>query len=173
MSGFTVNAGRLDPYKDYKFRVRWDGRAVAGVSRVGPLRRTTEALAHRDGGDLSAPRLSPGLTRFDPVRLERGVTHDPAFEDWADRVWRLGASPGAEVALRDFRKDVVLELMNEAGQVALAYRLFRCWPSEHVALPALDALAPGGVAFEAITLQTEGWARDREVAEPSEPGAER
>jgi len=126
MAEFTVNPKRFDPYKNFKFRVKWDGRYVAGVSKISGLRRTTEVIRRREGGDPSTTRKSPGLTEFAPITLERGVTHDPEFENWANKVWSLGASLGAEVSLKDFRKDIVLELYNEAGQVVLAYKIYRC-----------------------------------------------
>lgn len=169
MAQFTVNAGRVDPYKNFKFKVKWDGRYVAGISAVSGLRRTTEVVTHREGGDLSTARKSPGATRFEAIRLERGVTHDDAFEAWANQVWRI-SSAGQEVALASFRKDVVIELYNEAGQLVLAYKLYRCWPSEYQALPDLDA-NNSGVALQMLVLETEGWERDVEVAEPAEPRA--
>src|SRR5262245_27744269 len=122
MAEFTVNPKRFDPYKNFKFRVKWDGRYVAGVSKVSGLRRTTEVIHHREGGDPSTTRKSPGLTEFASITLERGVTHDPEFENWANKVWSLGAPLGGEVSLKDFRKDIVLELYNEAGQVVLGTR---------------------------------------------------
>lgn len=170
MPPFTVNPARLDPYKGFKFRVAWDGRPVAGVSRVSALVRTTEVVAHREGGDPSTQRLSPGQTRFVPIRLERGLTHDTAFEAWANRVWMAGTARGAEVALADFRKDIRIELFNEAGQLVLAWMVYRCWVSEYQALPDLDA-AGTAVAIEAITLQHEGFERDAAVVEPAEPAA--
>lgn len=169
MPPFTVNPHRSDPYKDFKFRVKWEGRHVAGISRVSPLKRTTDVVRHREGGDPSADRRSPGRTEFAPIRLERGITHDPAFEEWANKVWRLGAGLGSEVSLRDFRRDVVLELLNEAGQVVMAYNIYRCWVSEYQALPELDANGKPSVALRAITLVHEGFERDREVTEPTEP----
>ena len=171
MPPFVVNPHRLDPYKRHKFRVRWDGRTVAGVSRVGPLRRVTEVVEHRSGADPSSTRRSPGRTEFAPIVLERGVTHDEEFERWADKAWRLGAGSGAEASLRDFRKDIVLDLLNEAGQVVRSYLVYRCWVSEYEALPLLDA-ADDGVAFERIVVQNEGWERDRQVAEPAEPSSD-
>jgi phage tail-like protein len=168
MAEFTVNANRLDPYKRFKFGVKWDGRYVAGVSRMSPLRRATAVVEHREGGDPSSARRAPGETAYAPIRLERGVTHDPAFEDWANLVWRLGAGRGAEVSLQDFRKDVVIELYNEASQVVIAYKVFRCWVSEYQALPELDASA-SAVALEHIVLENEGWERDTSVTEPTEP----
>ena len=168
MPPFTVNPSRFDPYKSHKFRVKWDGRYVAGVSRVGPLRRVTEVVEHRSGADPSTTRKSPGRTEFGALVLERGVTHDDEFERWADKAWRLGAGLGAEMSLRDFRKDLIVELLNEAGQLVLSYRVYRCWVSEYEALPLLDA-ANDGVAFERIVVQNEGWERDRDVAEPAEP----
>jgi phage tail-like protein len=168
MPAFNVNPGRFDPYKNFKFRVKWDGRYVGGVSSVSGLRRTTEVVEHREGGAPSTTRQSPGLTRFDAVRLQRGITHDTEFERWANRVWQLNAPLGDEVALRDFRKDVVIELYNEAGQLVMAYILFRCWPSEYQALPELDANM-SGVALETLVLQTEGWMRDPDIQEPAEP----
>jgi phage tail-like protein len=164
MTEFTVNPTRFDPYKNFKFRVKWDGRYVAGISRVSPLVRRTEVILHREGGDPSTSRKSPGRTEFDAITLERGITHDPAFEDWANKVWRFGA-PGSEVALADFRKDIILEIYNEAGQLILAYKVFRCWVSEFQALPDLDANA-GAVAIQHIKLENEGWERDTSVVEP-------
>lgn len=168
MPQFTVNPARQDPYKNFKFRLRMDGRYVAGISRVSALRRTSEVVRHREGGDASSVRLSPGAVSFAPIIIERGVTHDMEFERWANKVWNHGA-PGSEVSLKDFRKDLVLELGNEAGQLVIAYRIYRCWPSEIQVLPDLDANG-NAVAIQSLVLQNEGWERDYDVAEPSEPG---
>src|SRR5688572_24666408 len=168
MAAFTVNPRRFDPYKNFKFRVKWDGRYVAGISKVGALKRTTEVVEHREGGDPSTSRKSPGRTKFEAVTLERGVTHDPEFEAWANKVWNLGSGLGAEVSLRDFRKDIILEVYNESGQLAISYRIFRCWVSEFQALPELDANA-NAVAIQTLKLENEGWERDTAVVEPAEP----
>ncbi len=168
MAEFTVNPNRHDPYKNFKFRVRWDGRYVAGVSKVSALKRTVEVVEHREGGDPNASRKSPGRTHFGAITLERGVTHDTEFEQWADKVFKLGAGAGAEVSLKDFRKDIVLEFYNEAGQLAFAYKVYRCWVSEYIALPDLVANA-SSVAIESIRLENEGWERDASVVEPTEP----
>jgi phage tail-like protein len=169
MVKFTTNPNRADPYKTFKFRVRLpDGDYVAGVSKVSSLKRTTEVVEHREGGDPSTTRKSPGQSKYEAITLERGVTHDIAFEQWANKVWNYGSGLGAEVSLKDFRKDLVLEIYNEAGQLALAYKLFRCWPSEFVAFPDLDASA-SAVAIQTLKLENEGWERDYDVTEPSEP----
>jgi phage tail-like protein len=167
MAQFSVNPQRFDPYKNFKFRVKWDGRYVAGVSKVGGLKRTTEVVKFREGGDPSTSRKSPGKTEYDAVTLERGVTHDTEFEQWASKVWNFGAGLGAETSLKDFRKDITIEVYNEAGQLALAYKVYRCWVSEYQALPDLDASA-NAVAIQHIKLETEGWERDIEVPEPAE-----
>jgi len=168
MAQFSVNTFRVDPYKNFKFRVKWDGKYVAGVSKVGMLKKSTEVVKHRDGGDPSSSRKSPGRTEFDAITLERGVTHDPEFEAWANKVWNFGAGLGAEVSLKDFRKDIIIEVYNEAGQKVLAYNVFRCWVSEFQALPDLDANA-NAVAIQHLKLENEGWVRDTSVAEPTEP----
>jgi len=168
MAQFTVNAQRFDPYKNFKFRVKWDGKYVAGISKVGTLKRTTEVVTHREGGDPSSPRHSPGQTKYDPIMLERGVTHDKDFEQWANKVWNYGAGLGAEVSLKDFCKDIMIEMYNEAGQLAITYNVYRCWVSEFQALPELDANA-NAVAIQHIQLQNEGWERSYEVTEPTEP----
>jgi phage tail-like protein len=168
MAQFSVNPERFDPYKNFKFRIKWDGRYVAGVSKIGGLKRTTEVVEHREGGDPSSVRRSPGQTSFDAITLERGVTHDPEFENWANKVWDFGSGLGAEVSLKDFRKDVIIELYNEAGQLVHAYRVFRCWVSEYQALPELDASA-NAVAIQTLKLENEGWERDLAVTEPAEP----
>ncbi|MFN8078348.1 MAG: phage tail protein [Kineosporiaceae bacterium] len=168
MSEFTVNATRFDPYKNFKFRLKWDGVYVAGVSKAGKLLRKTEVVTHRSGGDPSSSRKSPGRTEYDAITLERGVTHSVTFEQWANKVWNYGSGLGAETSLQDFRKDIILEVYNEAGQLAIAYKIYRCWVSEFQALPDLDANA-NAVAIQSIKLENEGWERDYEVGEPSEP----
>ena len=167
MASFTANPRRFDPYKNFKFRVKWDGRYVAGISKVGALKRTTEVVEHREGGDPSSSRKSPGRSKYEAITLERGVTHDVEFEQWANKVWNFGSGLGAEVSLRDFRKDIIIEVYNEAGQLALAYKVFRCWVSEYQSLPDLDANA-NAVAIQHIKLENEGWERDVEVPEPAE-----
>ena len=168
MAQFSVNATRFDPYKNFKFRVKWDGRYVAGISKVGALKRSTEPVEHREGGDPSTTRKSPGRTKLEAITLERGVTHDVEFEKWANKVWNYGSGLGAEVSLKDFRKDLIIEVYNEAGQLAIAYKVFRCWVSEYQALPDLDANA-NAIAIQTLKLENEGWERDYDVVEPAEP----
>lgn len=167
MAQFSVNTQRFDPYKNFKFRVKWDGKYVAGVSKVSSLKRTTEVVKHREGGDPSSTRKSPGRTEYEAITLERGVTHDLEFETWANKIWNYGGGPVEEVSLKDFRKELILEVYNEAGQLAIAYKIYRCWVSEFQALPDLDSNA-NAVAIERIKLENEGWERDNEVAEPTE-----
>ncbi len=168
MAQFSVNSQRFDPYKNFKFRVKWDGRYVAGVSKVGMLKKTTEVVKHREGGDPSSSRKSPGRTEYDAITLERGVTHDTEFEKWANKVWNYGAGLGLETSLQDFRKDIIIEVYNEAGQLVLAYKVYRCWVSEFQAQADLDANA-NAVAIQHIKLENEGWERDTAVPEPTEP----
>jgi phage tail-like protein len=165
---FSVNAQRFDPYKNFKFRVKWDGRYVAGVSKVGALKRTTEVVKHREGGDSSTSRKSPGRTEYEAITLERGVTHDPEFEQWANKVWNYGSGLGAEVSLQDFRKDVTIDVLNEAGQKVISYHVYRCWVSEFQSMADLDGNA-NAVLIQTIKLENEGWERDTGVVEPSEP----
>lgn len=168
MAQFSVNPQRFDPYKNFKFQVKWDGKYVAGVSKVGALKRTTEVVKHREGGDPSSSRKSPGKTEYEAITLERGVTHDKDFEQWANKVWNYGSQLGSEASLKDFRKDIIIEVYNEAGQKVLAYKVFSCWVSEFQSLPELDASA-NAVAIQTIKLENEGWERDYEVTEPTEP----
>ena len=148
--------------------MKWDGRYVAGVSKVSALKRTTEVVEHREGGDPSMSRKAPGRIKFEPITLERGVTHDLEFERWANSVWNFGAGLGAEVSLRSFRKNLIIELYNEAGQLAIAYKVFRCWVSEFQPVGELDANA-NAVLIGTLKLENEGWERDYDVTEPSEP----
>lgn len=163
MAQFVVNSNRFDPYKSYMFRVRWDGEYVAGLSKMSALRRTTEPVTHRVGGDPSHQRKSPGTSTFEAVTFERGVTHDLAFQNWANLVHSLD-NP---IALASFRKDVIVDVFNEANQLALSYQLFRCWVSEYQALPELDANT-NAIAIETIKVEVEGFARDTSVTEPTE-----
>lgn len=165
MAQFSVNTHRFDPYKNFKFRIKWDGRYVAGVSKIGPLKRSTELVNHREGGDASTDRISPGRTKFEPITLERGKTHDLEFEKWANLVYNTDGD--AAMSLKNFRKDIIIELYNLQGQVVQAYKVYRCWVSEFQALPDLDANA-NAVAIETLTFQNEGWERDTAVTEPTE-----
>lgn len=169
MATFVTNANRLDPYKNFKFRLKWDGQYVAGISKVSPLKRTNEIVEHREGGDPSTVHKSPGLTKFEGITMERGITHDIAFEQWANKVWQYSTvSAGEEVSLADFRKNIRLEIFNEAGQLALAYDIYLCWVSEFQQTPELDANA-NAVAIEMIKIEHEGFKRDTDVVEPTEP----
>ena len=171
---FKINTERYDPYKNFKFRVKCDGVYVAGVSKVSGLVRTTEVVKHRSGGDPSTPRVSPGQSDYQAITLERGVTHDVNFEQWANKVWDYANSNKGEdnatdiVSLKDFRKDIIIKLYNKAGQKVIAYNVFRCWVSEFNAMPELDAMG-NTVAIQSIKLENEGWERDYDVVEPTEP----
>ncbi|GAB4574796.1 MAG: phage tail protein [Anaerolineae bacterium] len=168
MTTFSVNTHRFDPYKNFKFRIKWDGQYVAAVSKISALKRTSEVVEFREGGDPSTVRKMPGQVKFEPLTIERGLTHDAAFMQWANKVWNYGAGLGAEVSLRDFRKDIIIELYNEAGQVVMAWKVYRCWVSEYTAAPELDASA-NAVAIESMVIQHEGFERDLDVTEPTEP----
>jgi phage tail-like protein len=167
MAEFTVNTQRVDPYKNFKFRVKWNSQYIAGVSKVSLLKRTTEVVKHREGGDPSTSKKSPGRTEYEAITLERGVAHDLFMEQWAYKCWAFRSQPGSEVSLKDFRKDITIELYNEAGQLAIAYNVFRCWVSEYQAFPDLDANA-NVIALQHIKLENEGWERDTSVTEPTE-----
>jgi phage tail-like protein len=168
MTEFTVYPIRFDPYKNFKFRIKWDGKYVAGLSKMTALKRTTQVVKYREGGDPSSSRKSPGITEYEAITLERGITHDLEFEKWANKVWNYGTGLGSEVSLKDFRKDITIELYNEAGQVVMAYNVYRCWISEYQALPELDSNA-NGIAIQTIKIENEGWERDESITEPSEP----
>ncbi|HUH98346.1 MAG TPA: phage tail protein [Anaerolineales bacterium] len=166
MAQFSVNANRFDPYKNFKFRVKWDGQYVAGLSKMtGGLKRTTKVVTHREGGDPSTSRKSPGPTEYDAVTLERGVTHDTAFEDWANLVHNFQGD--ALMSLKNFRKDILIDIFNEQGTKVISYKVYRCWVSEYQAIPDLDANA-NAVMIQHIKLENEGWERDTSVTEPQE-----
>ncbi len=164
-NGFVVNAHRFDPYKNYKFRVIWDGRPVLGVSKVGALKRTTEVVKHRSGGENSTDHKSPGRTTYDSLTMERGITHDLEFEKWANLVHPFNGDTAMDLV--NYKKELTLEVMNEKGHVAKRYFLHNCWVSEFTAVPDLDANA-NAVAIEHIKIELEGWERDPQTKEPDE-----
>ncbi len=165
MAQFSVNAQRFDPYKNFKFRIKWDGKYVAGVSKISALKRSTEPVTHREGGDPSTSRVSPSVWKFEPITLERGVTHDPEFEKWANLIYTTDGD--AAISLKNFRKDIIIDFLDELGVIAKSYKVYRCWVSEYTALPDLDANAHV-IAIEHLVLQNEGWERDVAVTEPTE-----
>jgi len=172
MAKRTSFAQRFDPYKNFKFRVKWDGRYVAGVSRISPLIRTTEVVEAREGNGPASTRRLPGRTKYEAITLERGVSHDTEFEQWANAVASSGSGSGRRAAQTAIRKDIVIELYDEKGRLAIAYKVFRCWVSEYQALPELDANA-NAVLIEHLKLENEGWERDTAVAAPSRRRASR
>ncbi len=165
MAKFTVNTHRRDPYKNFKFRVIIDGQAVPGMSKISGIHRITEAIAYRDGSDTSQPQMTPGATHFEPIVIERGVTHDPTFEDWANLVFNMGGDPA--MSLKNYRKDIIIQLLNLQGTVVLSYHVFGCWIAEYEPITVLDA-QNASIAIERIVLQHNGWERDKEVTEPQE-----
>jgi phage tail-like protein len=165
MPKFTVNSYRYDPYRNFKFKIKWDGKYVAGLSKCSPLKKTTEMTEWREGGDPSTTHKLPGKTKYDAVTLTAGVTHDTTFEDWANLVNNYQGD--AAMSLKDFRKDITIDVFNEADQKVLSYNVFRCWVSEYQALPDLDASA-NAVMIRTIKLENEGWERDKSVTEPTE-----
>jgi phage tail-like protein len=162
---FPVNTSRFDPYKNMKFRVKWDGKYVAGVSKISPLKRTTEPVVHREGGDPSTSRVSPSVWKFEPITLERGVTHDLEFEKWANLIYSTDGDMA--ISLEKFRKDLIIEMLNEQGVVAIAYKVYRAWVSDYQAQAELDANAHA-VLIQHVVLQNEGWERDLSVTEPTQ-----
>jgi len=163
--GFVKNAKRFDPYKNFKFRLVWDGKPVMGISKVGALKRTTEVVKHRDGGDNSTDHKSPGRTSYDAISVERGITHDPEFEAWANKVHPYSGDTAMDLAA--YKKNLTLEMMNEKGHVAYRYFLYDCWVSEYTAMPELNANA-NAVAIESLKIELEGWDRDKDTKEPNE-----
>jgi phage tail-like protein len=167
-TGFVTNIHRVDPYKNFKFRLVMDGKVVLGVSKVGALKRTTDVVKHREGGDNSTDHKSPGRTTYDGITLDRGLTHDREFERWANLVHPY--SGDAVMDLINFKKNLTLEVLNERGQVAFRYFLYNCWVSEYTAIPDLDANA-NAVAIEHLKIEIEGFERDVATVEPDEAGA--
>jgi phage tail-like protein len=165
----AAKPNRYDPYKNFKFRVKFgqDADYVAGISKVSALKRTTEVVEHREGGDPSTSRKSPGRSKFDAITLTRGITQSRTFAEWASKVWNFGANDGAEASLADFRREVIIDVFNEAGQKVLSYHVHRAWVSEYQALPELDANA-NAIALETIKLENEGWSQET-FAVPDEP----
>ncbi|MBP2326547.1 phage tail-like protein [Kibdelosporangium banguiense] len=165
MARFTVNSERFDPYHNFKFKIKWDGEYVAGLSKCSALKKTTEVTTWYEANDQSTPHKIPGKTTFDPITLSGGVTHDTAFEDWANKVNNFAGE--AAMSLKSFRKDITLEVCNLQGATVLAYNVFRCWVSEYTALPELDA-AGNAVMIQTLKLENEGWQRDTQITEPAE-----
>ena len=163
---FPANAHRFDPYRTFKFQILIDGQAVAGLRKMGALKKTTEVVDWRTAGDPSHERKLPGGTKYEAVTLEQGLTHDPVFEQWANLVNNIDGD--AAMSLKDFRKDVVVNVLNLQGNVAISYKLRRAWVSEYTALPEFDAGSMNAVGIQSIMLQHEGWERDEAVAEPTE-----
>jgi len=165
MAQFTVNTHRFDPYRNFKFKVKWDGKYIAGLNKCSVLKKTTAVTDWREGGDPSSGRKLPGKTSYESITLEAGVTHDTTFEEWANLINNFQGD--ASMSLKNFRKDVVIDVFNMQGSKVLSYKVYRCWVSEYQALPELDA---GGdaVMIRTIKLENEGWERDTAVTEPSE-----
>lgn len=153
----AINSEYFDPYLGFKFKVKWDGNYVAGLNKCSALKKTTEATPWYEGGDHSSPHQIPGKTKYDPITLQAGVTLDTTFEEWANKVNNYYSD--ALMSLKDFRKDIIIDVFNLQGQKVLSYNVFRCWVSEYQALPELDA-GGNAVMITTVKLENEGWVRD-------------
>lgn len=162
---FSVNSYRFDPYRNFKFRIKWDGKYVAGLKKCSALKKSTEVTEWRESGDPTSSRKLPGKTKYEPITLEAGVTHDPTFEDWANLVNKC--HDDAAMSLKGFRKDVTIDVFNLQDSKVLSYNVYNCWVSEFQALPELDA-GGNAIAIQTIKLECEGWERDTAVTEPTE-----
>lgn len=165
MATFTTNPHRRDPYKNFKFRVVWNNNAVAGLSKMSAIKRTTEVVEWREAGGPSIIRKMPGRTKCEPVTLEAGLTHDRQFLEWADQV--NNPQGDADTSLKNYRKEVTIEVLNMQGEKAIAITLQRAWVSEFQMLPEMDANA-NAVAIQILKLEYEGFKLDEQVTEPSE-----
>jgi phage tail-like protein len=165
MPKFTVNSDRFDPYHNFKFKIKWDGQYVAGLSKCSALKKTTESTPWYEAGDQSVPHKLPGKTTYDPITLSAGVTHDTTFEAWANLVNNYQGE--ATMSLKNFRKNITIEVCNLQGKTVLSYNVFRCWVAEYQAIPELDA-SGNAVMIQTIKLEHEGWKRDTSVTEPTE-----
>lgn len=168
MAMFATDPRRFEPYRNFKFRVKWQGRFVAGFSTVSSL---WPSIAVTKRGECDVPstiRKSPGSTKFEPITLERGLTHDPEFERWAYKVWDFGAELAGAASDTDFRKDIMIGLYNEVGQLEMAWNVCRCWVSEFQAMPDIAANA-NTVAIAHIRLENEGWERDLGLVGSADP----
>lgn len=165
MPKFSVNTYRFDPYRNFKFRIKWDNQYVAGLSKCTALKKTTEMVEWREGGDPSTGRKLPGKTKYDAITLTAGVTHDDSFEKWANLVNNFRGD--GDNSMKHFRKDITIDVFNEGGMKVLSYDIYRCWVSEYQALPELDASA-NAVMIQTIKLENEGWERNPTVTEPVE-----
>ena len=165
MAKFTVNPQRYDPYRNFKFRIKIDNVYVAGMNKCSALKKSTEMVEWREGGDPSTTHKLPGKTKYDAITLTAGVTHDTTFEDWAGLVNNFQGD--ASMSLKNFRKNITIDVFNEADQPVLSYNVYRCWVSEFQALADLDASA-NAVLIQTIKLENEGWERDKSIGEPTE-----
>lgn len=163
---FPANTHRYDPYRTFMFQVVIDGAPVAGLKKMSVLKKTTEAVKWRSAGDPTHERVMPGGTSYEPVTLEQGLTHDPVFENWASLVNNIQGNAG--MSLLNYRKDLVLNVLNLQGTIAISYKLYRAWVSEFQALPEFDAGTMNAVGIQTLILQHEGWERDTSITEPTE-----
>jgi len=164
---FTVNVNRFDPYKAYRFLVYLGTSTtpVAGVSKVGGMKRSSDVIEYKQGGD-AITRKGLGRTKYEAITLERGVTFDNTFEQWANAAQVLDKGSASQ-SLKNLRQEVRIELLNEEGQAVMRYLVHRAWVSEFQALPDLDA-GSNSVALEHIKLENEGWERDLSLTEQPE-----
>jgi len=163
---FQANAHRYDPYRTFMFQVLIDGKPVAALKKMSVLKKTTEAVKWRTAGDPTHERILPGGTSYEAITLEQGLTHDPVFETWANQVNNIQGNAG--MSLKEYRKDIILNVLNLQGAVAISYKVYRAWISEYQALPEFDAGTMNAVGIQTVTIQHEGWERDASVSEPTE-----
>ena len=149
---FSVNPNTSDPYKDFRFLL-WDGKYVAGFNKMSPLKKTSEGMKYSEGN--STGTLIPDKMKYEAIILERGVTYDARFEKWMNSGPYLGQGHG--FLAESFKKDLIIEVNNERGMLALSYEIYDCLVSQYQRIP-LDTNS-NVMGIYHLKLNCEGWKR--------------
>jgi phage tail-like protein len=164
----TATALTYDPYRKFKFLVKWNNAVVMAVHKVSSITKSIDPIDWRTGGDSNFSAKVPGLTKWEPITLERGLSADTAFQEWMVLVNKYTkAGLGADEAVHAFRKNLNIEMYSLQNELVMTINVYNAWPSK-LTIADFDAKA-NELAIEHMELQNEGW----DLTPGGKPGEER
>lgn len=138
---------RIDPYRNFRFRVEVEGLQQAGFSEVSGFDASIDVIEYREGDMTTTPRKLPGLTKYSNITLKWGVTDSMEMYEWLQEC----------VEGTITRKTVTIIAIDEEGEDVATWQVMEAWPVKYTA-PDFNATG-SEVGIELLEMAHEGMTR--------------
>jgi phage tail-like protein len=136
---------RVDPYRNYNFKLEIDGISRAGFRECSGLDATSDPIEYREGNEkVFTPRKLPGQTKYSNISLKYGITDDHSLWDWRKKT----------IDGKTERKNGSIVLMNEDGEEKIRWNFVNGWASKWTGI-SFNATA-NEVGIETLEIAHEG-----------------